>query len=55
MPDIFPLTYRKGREFWHIYTRQGAKVAMINISLDGQEQIARIMTEGANQHQGVKG
>ena len=46
--DIFPLTYRKGQNYWSIFTRQGVKLATINISLAEPEFIAQILTEGAN-------
>jgi hypothetical protein len=48
MDSIFPLSYRKGINFWHIFASSGLKVATINVNLANPEKLAKIIVNGAN-------
>ncbi len=50
IPDIFPLTYCRGMNYYHLYTKSGLKLCTININLDNPENIAKILTTGANEY-----
>jgi len=46
--SILPLSYRKGRNYWHIYTSAGVKLCTINLSMARQEEIAKMIVEAVN-------
>lgn len=52
--SIYPLTYRKGMNYWSVFTRHGVKLFTVNFNMDNPEEIARTIVEATNKYMGEK-